>query len=466
MTFCAATEAPGNVVISTDATQNMSCMRGVCAPRAADAVLNASDLENLLGAGNVTVTTTGSGGVQANDVAVGAALSWPSTAVLSLVAHRSIAIGAAISVTGVGGMSLTNNDGGRHGTITFGSGGSIAFANLSSQLAIHGIPFTLVNTVTKLASGFAQNPSGKFALAANYDAGGDGTYDDSPVLTPVSGTFEGLGNTISNIKIVGVGTDKTVGGLFADIQTGASVKDLILANVNLTYTERNRFHGIFVGGLLGLNEGHLFGDRILQGVVHATSAGEVGGLAGVNDGTIASSSVNATTSIGNTYVGGIVGDNEGSIITSYATGSVQGDRHLCGGGLVSFNTGTITNSYATASISDSQGDRQAVPSAGGFACKNEGSIDDSYSTGSVVIENDPSVGGFACSSGSSVTNDYWDTTTSGTSSGTCYGNVNGVAALTDQQLRSNLPGGFDPTIWAQNPNINGGYPYLIANPPQ
>jgi hypothetical protein len=29
-----------------------------------------------------------------------------------------------------------------------------------------------------------------------------------------------------------------------------------------------------------------------------------------------------------------------------------------------------------------------------------------------------------------------------------------------------LPEGFDPTIWAENPSINNGFPYLIANPPQ
>jgi hypothetical protein len=32
-------------------------------------------------------------------------------------------------------------------------------------------------------------------------------------------------------------------------------------------------------------------------------------------------------------------------------------------------------------------------------------------------------------------------------------------------MKSGLPDGFDPAIWASDPNINGGYPYLIANPP-
>jgi hypothetical protein len=29
-----------------------------------------------------------------------------------------------------------------------------------------------------------------------------------------------------------------------------------------------------------------------------------------------------------------------------------------------------------------------------------------------------------------------------------------------------LPKGFDPKIWNKDSNVNGGLPYLIANPPQ
>ncbi|HEY6578573.1 MAG TPA: hypothetical protein VIY09_04570 [Rhizomicrobium sp.] len=42
----------------------------------------------------------------------------------------------------------------------------------------------------------------------------------------------------------------------------------------------------------------------------------------------------------------------------------------------------------------------------------------------------------------------------------------GITGLTTTQLQSGLPQGFDPTVWAENPKINGGLPYLIANPPR
>jgi hypothetical protein len=41
----------------------------------------------------------------------------------------------------------------------------------------------------------------------------------------------------------------------------------------------------------------------------------------------------------------------------------------------------------------------------------------------------------------------------------------GVTGLTDAQLKSALPAGFDPNVWGQNASLNNGYPYLLANPP-
>jgi hypothetical protein len=42
----------------------------------------------------------------------------------------------------------------------------------------------------------------------------------------------------------------------------------------------------------------------------------------------------------------------------------------------------------------------------------------------------------------------------------------GIQGRSTQQLQSRLPKGFDPTVWAEDPKINKGFPYLIANPPR
>ena len=61
--------------------------------------------------------------------------------------------------------------------------------------------------------------------------------------------------------------------------------------------------------------------------------------------------------------------------------------------------------------------------------------------------------------------DYWDIDTSGLSNGCANDDCTGVTGLTDTQMKSGLPSGFDPAVWAQSPSINDGYPYLIENPP-
>src|ERR1700733_2465644 len=137
----------------------MSCSNGVCSPTAKQAVLNVDDLEGFLASGNVTVTTTGAG-VQASDIHVNAALGWTSSSALSLEAHRSIAINAAVSVLGLSGLTL---DTGKNGALVFGEKGSVAFGNLSSNLTIGGNEYALVGDIKTLASDIASNPSGSFA---------------------------------------------------------------------------------------------------------------------------------------------------------------------------------------------------------------------------------------------------------------------------------------------------------------
>ena len=63
---------------------------------------------------------------------------------------------------------------------------------------------------------------------------------------------------------------------------------------------------------------------------------------------------------------------------------------------------------------------------------------------------------------------YWDIDTSGIGSACGHDQhaCEAIIGLTDAQLNAGLPEGFDPAIWGSDPNINNGYPYLRANPPQ
>jgi hypothetical protein len=380
-----------------------------------------------------------------------------------------------VSVIGSGGLWVTINDGGTGGVFSFGANGSIGFQNLSSALDIDGTAFALVDSVKSLASGIQSNPSGAYAFAGNYDASQDGIYTNSPIATTLSGTLEGLGNTISNLSVKPKGSGYF--GLFAQVGGSGAIENVKLSDLDII-VRGSKHSGSNVGGLVGDNKGTLFDDRT-AGTISTKMRAGAGGVAGINLGTISASSANVSISGGG---GGLVGGNYGTISLSHAGGVV----HYAGGGLVASNYGTISQSYETGKVVSGGGlvYSQYSPGtirnsyatgavgggeSGGFIADDtdEGtSVTASYSTGAVPHGSDG--GGFVCDLDfSDFSDDYWDTTTSGTRYGECYeANVSGVTGLTNHQLRSGLPVGFDPTIWAEDKKINNGLPYLIANPPE
>jgi hypothetical protein len=482
-----ATSARAEVAVSAQPTQNMSCSNGVCAPTAKSAILNLGDLETLLASGNVTVTTTGAG-VQAGDIHVSSALAWSSLNVLSLEAHRSIAINAAVSITGQSGLTL---DTGKKGALSFGKKGNVTFANLASQLAINGSAYRLVGDITTLASDIASNPGGDFALAASYDAGPDGTYTSCPIPTEFTGTLAGLGNTISNLSIEGA--TNINGGLFAGLlaELGANgvLENIGLVDANisagpskfvvvgpLTGTSLGTIDSAFATGMVIVGKnvgGGLVGDS--EGVIlhsHASDEvtgtnGEMGGLVGTNGGTVKDSYATGKLK-GGKWVGGLVGANGGTISNSYAIGTITAGRAIMGGGLVGYQQeGAITNSYATGNVT---GGRNSY--VGGLVGQNASTISFSYSLGAATGGTGSSIGGligFDRSQPGSLDATYWDPDTSGiTDPSQGAGNVAndpGITGLTTVEFQSGLPAGFDPAVWAEKSKINGGLPYLRSNPP-
>jgi len=145
-----ATTAQADVTISSQPTQNMTCSGGVCAPTAKTAVLNVGDLETLLAAGNVTVTTQGFRNKQANNIVIAAALSWATPSSLKLDAFQSVTIDGSVAVNGLGGLAIVTDEGGTSGTFSVGMNSSVEFQNLSSSLTINGAGYSLVNSVATL----------------------------------------------------------------------------------------------------------------------------------------------------------------------------------------------------------------------------------------------------------------------------------------------------------------------------
>ncbi len=482
------------VTISTAPTQNMSCSNGVCTPTAKNAVLNVADLTAMLASSNVRVNTgSGSLASKVKDIVVSASFNWASAHSLTLDAWRSVTFDKPVAVNGTGAVSLTTNDGGTGGTLSFGTKGSLSFLGTSNALTINGSVYTLENSIASLAAAVAANANGNYALANNYNASVDGTYPGSPVPTAIAGNVQGLGNAISNLSI-DFDVRSTSIGLFAEVAAGASISNMRLTSESIRFTSLDV--GDVVGGLAGNNLGLLAGDTV-SGTIKLGKSSSAGGLVGSNygTGTIISSSTSVGVSVStNTTTrqeaGGLAAENFGLITLSHASGPVSGSE---AGGLVSNNEGNITESFATGAVAAKDGslvgglagiNQQSIgisncyalgavmadtsSTVGGLAGTNSNtSISYSYATGKVSGGSGAQVGGFVGADDSDqYTDDYWDTSTSMTNQGTGGGNVPGITGLTTTQLQSGLPAGFDPTIWAENPNINGGFPYLINNPPR
>ena len=383
-----------SVIISNGATENIVCEAGLCKPTAKSAVLNTSELSNMLAAGDVKIAS----GKKAAKIVIESGFSWATTSKLTLDSFSSITIQAPIVVFGTGGLTLTTNDKGSGGVVSIGDLASITLWDLSSQLEINGTRYALVGDISTLANEIKLNPSGAFALAKNYDATRDGIFKRSPVTTPFSGKFEGLGNTIANLSIRNKKTVQNVGMFSA---SSGSISHIRLSNSKVFGGD-----GGAIGGIVGVNSGHLVEDFVQGSVGNTVEQGggaRIGEIAGVNSGVIEGASSEGTAIAGfYGYVGGLVGDNNlGVIFNSHSSANVGGGASGYPGGLVSLNSGSISNSQASGAVSPltSQG-----TIAGGLVSvsKTGGTISNSYATGSVTTGEFGTAGGLAGGNAGSI----------------------------------------------------------------
>ncbi|MBV9989971.1 MAG: hypothetical protein JOZ72_01645 [Alphaproteobacteria bacterium] len=471
------------VNISSAPTKNMACSGAVCTPTAKNAVLNAGDLAAMLAASDVTVKT----GAGAATIELTAPLSWAGTRGLTLDANLNVSIKAEMVVEGAGGLAIVTDDGGTGGDLNLFPGGKIDFWDDTGSLVINGRSYLLVRDVASLAAAVIDNPSGNYALSADYDAGPDGAYNGGIVLVGFGGTLEGLGHTISNLHIDGHSSSSA--GMF--VSAGGIQRDLNLANID-----------VISGGDAGALSGRAVNSRVINvtvsGAVQGGSA--VGGLIGHvsgSNGIVTKSSSSVTVTGGSHYVGGLVGHLEGPLSLSHATGDVMGGKESTTGGLVGFAVAPISQSYATGNVSThgrsaagglvgstntdgapivdcySRGSVAAgsTSSLGGLMGIGAVSVSDSYTTSLVLFRGKaparrPHFGAFIGHYGFGVlAEDYWDKDSSGQSRACDAGCRSGVTGLSDVALKAALPAGFDPAVWGQSAAINDGYPYLLANPP-
>ena len=284
----------------------------------------------------------------------------------------------------------------------------------------------------------------------------------------------GTSGLVEEIGVIDIDIHARVGGGLADenegtITSGYSTGKLTArlyagglvnsnrngGNISNSYSTVHVSGGRSAGGLAGRNvSGSTITSSYATGNVSGTSA--VGGLVGVQAGATVSYSYatgNVTYSglegleAGSRYgFGGLVGENWGTIVGSYATGSVGGIDGV--GGLAGWNYGGrngdahIIASYAAGSVSG----ESYVGGLAGYMVSQEGGtawISASYAVG--IVSGGENVGGLVGIvrrgdgredlPGGIILSSYWDTETSGTTTGIAEGGTTGFEGKTTAELQ-------------------------------
>jgi len=202
------------------------------------------------------------------------------------------------------------------------------------------------------------------------------------------GTFDGNGKIIT---LTSVSSENTNVGLFGHISGDGVVKKLTISGTITVTTDKE----LAVGGIAGINQGTISSCYSAVTITATTTsinmANDVnsdgdslaaGGLVGSNAGTIencySSGDVTATAQSVNALAGGIAGINTNKILHCYATGDVTVTSSAgFAGGLVGMNMQTLSKSFALNEKITADGNSNSIGRIAGQNL-NLGSTSESY----------------------------------------------------------------------------------------
>ena len=164
----------------------------------------------------------------------------------------------------------------------------------------------------------------------------------SVTKTQYTGTFDGAGHTISNLKI---DSENNYQGFVGFLGSGGAIQ-------NLTLDKSCSVSGdTYVGGVCGCN---YFNDGTITNCANGgsvTGSDYVGGICGSNSGTIENcANTGAVTGSGDMYVGGVCGRNYSTIKNCANTGAVTGSDYVGGVCGQMMSSSTIENCYNTGTV--------------------------------------------------------------------------------------------------------------------
>ncbi len=249
------------------------------------------------------------------------------------------------------------------------------------------------------------------ATHATTTSGADNTMGFQPIGNDTSmftGTFDGNGNSISNL-FINRDSENYIGLFGVTSGSGTSINNLTLENIDIS-------GNTLVGGLVGANDDTTLITKCnTNGTVEGYS--QIGGLVGRNfrNGAMIKQCYSNATVTGDSQAGGLVGRNErATIYGCYATGNITGTGDADSiGGLVGRNyysakidycyaTGNVTGKnalgglvgmnrrfsniyacYATGNVNGNTSEGSGIGGIVGYQT-NSARVDNSYATGNVI----------------------------------------------------------------------------------
>jgi beta-lactam-binding protein with PASTA domain len=310
-------------------------------------------------------------------------------------------------------------------------------------------PFQIATKADLLALGATTTDYGKsFIMTKDIDMSAQIfttaiiAANNQPAFT---GTFDGNGHKITGL-IIGGGNSSSL-GLFGQIDTGSSIKNLGIKNSSISCGTGSTGVGSLVGVNLGSGSiNSCFSTGSVNGSTNVGGSTNIGGLVGDNQSIGSISNCFSTCSVsGSTNVGGLAGNNSGNISFCNSTGSVLGSQNVGGLAGSNQNGGHISKCFSTGSASGGLGSSYV----GGLVGANSGDISLCSSTGPVSGANN--VGGLMGFQNFGTTDNCYST---GQTNG-----FNNVSGLVGSNSSSNIDKCFSAGAVSGSTNVGG----LVGN---
>ena len=367
--YVTSTGAPPLTDPSAGAISNIAVQNGL----ATNDVTLTTSLASFTATGAVGATAGTPSLAQTGNLVIAAPITWSSGHNLTLNAWDNLLVEAAITHTGAtpATLNLNYNQGSFPGltagqlriydsNVAASLGGVVTLVAGQDHLNINTQAYTLITDLSQVTV-TAGNIAGFYALDANLNNPATNFTGDS-----LTGGFEGLGHTISNLTIASATTNVTNTtlapgiGLFGLVASGALVNDVGLIAPTISSTAKT---SVNIGTLAGTNLGTISNSWAINGSVTGPTSQPVnnggeegeGGLVGTNGNDGAGHSGTILSSF-----------TDNMTVTANGKGSNNGTFFYALGGFVGSNGGTIVGSFAsTATVTSTNSSGEGV-FAGGF----------------------------------------------------------------------------------------------------